>query len=132
MKLKRIIKYILGKQYGVPGNQMAKTHVNSIVLGRQGEVDFNYATAASATNSAVYDNTVNFNITVGGNPARTGIVYMKGITHSYTVNTDLKGLLEVHVERGSYNYFIYATAKGVTSGTGSFVAPTTGTISRTF
>lgn len=128
MKLKRIINYILGRE-GVLNAEYATTNVEDIVLGADGLVTFNYATAGGATAAATYDNTVDFDIRISGDPASTSIVYMDGTTKDYLVNADANGEIHVHVLDGVYDYYVYGTAQGITSATGSFTASTGGTIS---
>ncbi len=129
MKLKRIIKYLLHRQ-GVPDASFAHTTVSSIALSTTDEdVSFSYVSPSSTIQSVSYDNTVDFQITVGGATGNNAVVLMTSTNSRYNIKADLRGELHVHVLDGPYLYAVYGTAMGITSATGSFTAPTSATIS---
>lgn len=129
MKLKRLIRYVLNKA-SVPSSFIAGTKVKNISLtSKAGVIGFSAATAGSATAAYLYDNTVDFKVTVSGATARNAVIYMTSSTKTYTIPTDMNGEVHVHVLDGPYKYAVYATSAGITSATGVFTASTTGTIS---
>jgi len=117
----------------VPSKFVAGTKVKNISLNSaSGVIGFSAATAGSATAAYLYDNTVDFKITVGTTGVTAGMnafVLMTSSTKTYNIKADLKGEVHVHVLDGPYKYAVYATAAGITSATGVFTASTTGTIS---